>query len=297
MDILSDVLKLLRLNASVFFHANFCGAWKMSSAISRKATFHIVERGNCWLHLDDDQEPITLRGGDLIFFPRDIRHMVSDSAQKQDLTEPGTVSTSDEDGATTRLVCGYFEFESPLVNPILNALPDLVHIKNEDPENAIWLESLMNQICRETEQNTMGSKAVIDKLCDVLFVQIVRCWVNKKASDTGFLAALADPKVSLALEHIHDEPSTVWTLDSLAEKSGMSRSAFAKRFQAIMGTTPMYYLAHWRMQNAYDLLTTTNKSIAQIAEDFTYQSEASFSKAFKQHMNIGPGAARRAKSN
>ncbi|MBL4638345.1 MAG: AraC family transcriptional regulator [Proteobacteria bacterium] len=296
MDVLSDVLKLLRLNASVYFDADFCSAWTISTPDHNKASFHIIERGTCWLHVGEEQEPITLRSGDLLFFPRNIRHMISDSNQKQTLAEPGVVA-GDKEGPTTRVVCGYFEFESNLINPILNALPEVVHIKNDDPDNAIWLESLLSQICRETEMNALGSKAVIDKLSDVLFVQIIRCWINKKTSDKGFLAALADPKISSALQYIHQEPSGMWTVESLAQKAQMSRSAFAKRFNSVMGSSPMHYLAHWRMQKAYELLSTTNKSVAQIAEQFNYQSEASFSKAFKQHMNIGPGAIRRAKNN
>jgi len=294
MDVLSDVLKLLRLHASVYFNADFCGGWTISSPEHNKASYHIIERGTCWLHFGEDQQPLTLRGGDLVFFPRDIRHMMSNSSEKQPLAPPGVVAP-DTEGPTTRMVCGYFEFESNLVNPILNALPDVVHIQNDDPDNAIWLEALLSQICRETEMNALGSKAVIDKLSDVLFVQIIRCWINKKASEQGLLAALADPQISAALQHIHQSPNTVWTVESLAQQVGMSRSAFAKRFQTVMGATPMHYLAHWRMQKAHELLTTSNQSVAQIAEQFNYQSEASFSKAFKQHMDIGPGAVRRAK--
>jgi len=294
MDVLSDVLKLLRLHASVYLNADFCGGWTISSPEENIASYHIIERGTCWLHLGEDKEPLTLRGGDLVFFPRNTRHMMSDSNKQQPLVEPGIVA-ADTEGPTTRIVCGYFKFESSLVNPILDALPDVVHIKHDDPDNAIWLEALLSQICRETEAGSLGAKAVIDKLSDVLFVQIIRCWINKKESETGFLAALADPKITLALQKVHEAPSERWTVESLAKQVQMSRSAFAKRFNTVMGNTPMHYLAHWRMQKAYELLSKTNKSVAQIAEQFNYQSEASFSKAFKQHMAIGPGAVRRAK--
>lgn len=297
MDVLSDVLKLLHLKASVYFHANFCGTWSINPPKSNKAAFHIIERGTCWLHMPTEQEPITLRSGDLVFFPRDIQHVIRNTVEPPPKSlDLGIISDPEAIGPTTKVICGYFEFESNLVNPILNALPDVIHIKSEDPDNAIWLDSLIRFIYRETESYSMGSSAVIDKLCDVLFVQIIRSWINKKDTVQGFLAALADPQLYRALEQFHSLPSDGWTVDRLAEKAGMSRSAFAKRFQSIMGITPMYYVAHWRMQRAYEILTTTNKSIAQIAEDFSYQSEASFRKAFKQHIGTPPGRIRKLNS-
>jgi len=293
MDVLSDIVSLLRLKASVYFHANFCGAWSVSPPHSNKASFHIIERGTCWLHMPSRQDSVTLRSGDLIFFPRDVKHAITDTQELPSSLENGITSDPDATGPTTKIICGYFEFESNLVNPILNALPDVVHIKSDDPDNALWLDSLMRFIYRETESETLGSTAVVDKLCDVLFVQIIRSWINKSETDKGFLAALADPQLYTAIEEFHSNPNVYWSVELLAEKSGMSRSAFAKRFQLIMGITPMYYVAHWRMQRAYELLTTTNKSIAQIAEEFTYQSEASFRKAFKQHIGSPPGAIRK----
>lgn len=301
MDVLSDVLNLLHLKASVYFHANFCGSWSISSPHYNKAAFHIIERGICWLHMPTKQEPVALHSGDLIFFPKEghndgtIHHIISESREPPHYREIGIISDAESTGATTKIICGYFEFESNLANPILNSLPDVVHIKSGDPDNAVWLDSLIGSIYRETESNSLGSTAVIDKLCDVLFVQIIRSWINKKETGNGFLAALSDPQLYQALAHFHASPNTHWSVERLAEKSAMSRSAFAKRFQLIMGITPMYYVAHWRMQRAYELLITTNKSIAQIAEQFTYQSEASFRKAFKQHIGTPPGAVRKMK--
>ncbi|PHS69271.1 MAG: hypothetical protein COB23_06525 [Methylophaga sp.] len=296
MDVLSAILKLLRLKASVYFHANFCGAWSLHPPESNKATFHIIQRGTCWLHMADDSDPVTLRSGDLIFFPRATKHIITDTSESPPKSlELGIISDPDSVGPTTKIICGHFEFESNLVNPILTALPDVIHIRSDDPENAVWLDSLIGFIYRETESDSLGSTAVVDKLCDVLFVQIIRSWINKKETDQGFLAALADPQLYQALQQFHSSPHAAWSVELLAAKAGMSRSAFAKRFQSIMGITPMYYVAHWRMQRAHEMLVTSNKSIAQIAEYFTYQSEASFRKAFKQHMGIPPGAVRKSK--
>ncbi len=294
MDVLSDVLQLLRLKAHVYFYANFCGAWSISSPNSNQAKFHIVERGTCWLHMADGGEPITLRSGDLVFFATNARHIITESPVKPDYElAAGIIFDKDNSGPTTRIICGNFDFESNLMNPILSTLPDVVHIQSNDPTNTIQLESLMRFIYLETESDTLGATAVVDKLCDVLFVQIIRSWLNKNQSQQGFLAALADPQLHQALKQFHAKPGEIWTVGSLARQAGMSRSAFAKRFQTIMAKTPMDYVAHWRMQCAYELLITTNKSMAQLAEMFSYQSEASFRKAFKHHIGLTPGVVKK----
>ncbi len=293
MDVLSNILKLLRLKASVYFQADFCGSWSISSKETNEAHFHIVERGTCWLHLPNEPQAITLRSGDLVFFPRDAKHFVTESNKYPLYLEPGILFGSDLSEPTTKIICGVFEFESNVVNPILNALPEVVHIKNADPDNAVWLDSLIQFICRESQSDSLGSTAVVDKLCDVLFVQIIRSWISKNDTKQGFIAALADPSLYRALDAFHASPYITWSVELLAEKAGMSRSAFSNRFQTIMVVTPMYYVTHWRMQCAHDMLITGNKSIAKIAEQMTYQSEASFRKAFKQHIGNPPGAVRK----
>jgi len=293
MDVLSDVLRLLRLRASVFFHSSFCGVWAVDTSGSNRATFHLVARGACWLHLPTQEEPIALRSGDLIVFPRDAQHVIHDNPEPPPTVPSSGVFQSGSDGASTSLVCGYFEFDSPQVNPILDALPDVVHIKSENAANAAWLDTLIRFISTETESDLPGSDAVVDKLSDVLFIQVVRTHMREGNAEQGFLATLADPSINRTLRAVHQNPGSRWSVETMAERAGMSRSAFAKRFQQLMDMTPMFYVAHWRMQRAYDLLASSNQSVAAIAESFGYQSEASFSKAFKQHIGVGPGSIRR----
>ncbi len=295
VDVLSEVLQLLRLKAHVYFYADFCGSWSISSPNSNQAKFHIVERGTCWLHMANSKQAITLRSGDLVFFANNARHIISESPLKpDDDLEAGIIVGEENAGPTTRIICGNFDFDSNLMNPILSTLPEVIHIKSNEPTNAIQLESLMRFIYLETESDTLGSTAVVDKLCDILFVQIIRSWLNKNKHQQGFLAALADPQSHQALKQFHAKPGETWTVELLAQQAGMSRSAFAKRFHTIMAKPPMEYVAHWRMQCAYELLITSNKSMAQLAEMFSYQSEASFRKAFKQHIGLTPGAVKKA---
>lgn len=293
MDVLSDVLRLLRLRASVFFHASFCGAWSVDSSGENKATFHLIARGACWLHMPSVKVPIPLRGGDLVVFPRDAVHVISASPELAELPPHSGVIASGGEGPSTSLVCGYFEFDTSLANPILSALPDVVHIRGEEAGNAGWIDLLMRFIAAETENAAPGSDVLVDRLADVLFIQVVRTAMRDQATSTGLLATLADRKISRAMQSLHEAPEAIWTVEKLAETAGMSRAAFAKRFQELMGMAPMTYVTHWRMQRAYELLRQGEKSVAMIAEQSGYQAEAAFRKAFKQYMGFGPGAVRR----
>lgn len=292
MDVLSDLLRLLRLRASVFFHASVCGAWSVDSSGENKATFHLIARGACWLHLPE-RDPLPLRGGDLVVFPRDAVHVISSSPERAELPPHSGLVSAGGDGPSTSLVCGYFEFETPLANPILASLPDVVHIRSEETGNAGWLDLLMRFIAAETESGEAGSDVLVDRLADVLFIQVLRTYLREHPGAAGILAALSDRKIARALQSLHDRPGSGWTVEALADRAGMSRAAFAKRFQELMGMAPMAYVAHWRMQRAYEKLYLGGQSVAAIAEQSGYQSEAAFRKAFKQHMGYGPGAVRR----
>lgn len=293
MDVLSDVLRLLRLRASVFFHAGFCGNWSVDSSGSGKATFHLIARGACWLHMPERDEPLALRGGDLLVFPRDAVHVISVSAERISLPAHSGVNSGDGEGPVTSVICGYFNFDSPQANPILAALPDVLHLRGDDTANAGWLDLLMRLIAAETESGDVGTDVVVDRLSDVLFIQVIRTYVRENPDKRGLLAALADRRISRALDALHESPGTAWTVEALADIAGMSRAAFAKRFQELMAMPPMSYVTHWRMQLAYELLHTSELSVAAIAERSGYQSEAAFRKAFSQLMGVGPGAVRR----
>lgn len=294
MDALSNILRLLNLRASVYFHSSFCGSWSIDGDNDYRATFHLIARGNCWLHMPDLDRTIVLRGGDLIVFPRDTRHSISSSQSPEEASmAPSPPLQPETDEPATSLICGYFDFGSPQANPILDAMPDLIHIKNEDPARTSMLDTVLRFITTETESAQPGADVIVDKLSEVLFIHVIRAYMQQTGIKTGLLAALSDSKLGNAIRLIHEDPAYHWSVSNLAEKAGMSRSAFANHFQAVAGITPMQYVTNWRMQTAFEQLRTTKDSVALIAEHSGYQTEASFRKAFKKQIGIGPGAVRR----
>lgn len=293
MDVISDILRLLNLRSSVYFHSSFCGSWAIDGKNAYQATFHLIARGNCWLHLTEPGRSIALTGGDLVVFPRDIAHTISGSQQPPVKVDNPPIPAGLDETPTTSLICGYFDFDSPQANPLLDAMPDVVHIKNEDPGRTSAMNTLLNFITTETEAAAPGSEAVVDKLTEILFIHVIRAYMLQTKTEKGFLAALADKPLSRVVTAIHKAPGDKWSVEKLAEHAGMSRSVFAKHFQQVTDMTPMQYVTRWRMQVAYESLRNSKTSVAVIAEQSGYQTEASFRKAFKETTGAGPGAVRR----
>ena len=295
MDVLSDILKTLHLRAEVFLHACFRGDWAVDTSGEHRATFHIVARGGCWLHMPSEEEPIALSGGDLIVFPHDAPHTLSNSEHMPASDFPrNQLPPADTPGAATTLICGYFEFDTHSWNPLIGALPDAMVIRNEDSANVPLMDTLGRFLHYEVETTQPGSSLLVNKLSEILFIHVIRSHMLRSKED-GFISALGDKSIGKALSKIHSEPATHWSVESLANVAGMSRSAFAERFTRLVEITPMQYLTHWRMTQANELFLTTEQSVAQVAEQCGYQSEAAFAKAFKKQFGYGPGMARKQK--
>lgn len=294
MDILGDYLKNVNLSAHVFLHADFCGSWAVDTSGEKKATFHMIARGAAWLHLPDSDTPIALRSGDVVVFPNDAAHTISNSEKaptpEQVRNQP---ATPDAKGPVTSLICGYFLFERHHWNPLLNALPEVMVMKSEDTANTALMDDIIRNIIYETQTEGAGSDVVIDKLSEVLFIHVIRTHMQQRGTDSGFIAALTDNQISLALATFHAMPGKHWSVENLANTAGMSRSAFADRFHKLVDMTPMAYVSCWRMQIAHRLLAENRKSVSQVAEQSGYQSEAAFAKAFKKHFGYGPGKVRK----
>ncbi len=245
-------------------------------------------------------DPLFLTAGDIVVFPYGQPHCIAENLQNRMI--PGRqvveavlnqkpIFTGDVLSAT--LICGHFEFDRDFDHPFVKALPQMIHISNLNRSDIGLMEAATNVIIRETGSQSAGAEVVVDRLAEILFVQILRTYILRKSNETTFWAALQDEQISKSLKLIHTKPQENWTLESLAGLVGMSRSAFTVRFRELVGETPMRYITRWRMHRAKELLRIHRLPLIEIAEQVGYLSEAAFSRAFKRQFNQNPGAMRK----
>jgi AraC-like DNA-binding protein len=306
MDVLSDILRPLHLRGGVYFRCEFSAPWGMEMKPTARAEFHVVVRGNCWLRIAGHKDPIPLGSGDLVVLPKGNPHCLIDSpdsparpaeeiAEGQNLDNYGPI-TYGGTGLPATVLCGYFEFDRSRPHPIVVALPELVHIRSTDSDDIAWLQAAVNFMIHETRAAKPGAELVVNRLVEVLFVQVIRAYLQQAHTPPKIWTAIADRQIGAALQAMHQTPQDAWTLETLARKVALSRSAFAARFSALVGETPLRYLTSLRMQKAQELLQGGRLSMAAIAGEAGYQSEPAFSKAFKKVVGKAPGSYRRSAS-
>jgi AraC-like DNA-binding protein len=161
----------------------------------------------------------------------------------------------------------------------------------------IWLEASVRYALAEARSPRPGGAGVLAKLAEVLFIEVLRLYMNEKSDGrTGWLAGLSDRVVGPALNALHSRPAHCWTLEELAHSAGTSRSVLAERFQQLVGTSPIQYLTQWRMLLAANLLCRSNAPLARIAVDVGYQTDTAFSRAFRREFGLPPAAWRRSRT-
>ncbi|HTT37204.1 MAG TPA: AraC family transcriptional regulator [Burkholderiales bacterium] len=288
-DLLSDVLRSLKLRVSLFKHGTYRGAWALDSKGITRATLHFIGRGQVWVHRKGVREPLVLRGGDLVMFPRADWHQLSGTPKRL----PGMRLGSDGEGAPSTVLCAMVELEPGTVNPVMSTLPPVLIVSSEDSATSAQLHGIARVMLAEYDAGGPGRQGILDRLAEVLFVLVLRQHMRQAQALTGFLAALRDERIARSLAALHREPGAPWRVEALAREAGMSRTVFAERFAQLLGQTPIQYLTAWRMQLAEDLLREDRRSVAQVADRLGYQTEAAFRRAFKRVRSVSPGAVRR----
>ncbi len=304
MDVLTDVLQTLRVQGACYGRVQAGAPWGVSARGNDDAKFHVVLSGSCWLLVEGESEPRLLQAGDIVALPHGHPHSLHDapSTPAQPLEQlvlcrperRGLALELGGSGARTELVSGRIRFEARAHNPLLAVLPAVMVLPGEAGRAVQWLEPTLQFIAWEVASGKPGAHTIVSRLADILFIQIVRGYLAGLPEDaTGWLGALKDQQMGSALALIHQNPERDWTVLALAEEVAMSRSAFAARFTKLVGEPPLHYLTRWRMQKAAGLLREGRASLAEIAEQVGYDSEAAFSKAFKRAIGSAPGAYRR----
>lgn len=288
-DLLSRILDLYQLRASVFATPSTCGSWQIDMPESPHVEFHLVATGRCFLHHGSEgAAPIELQAGDVVVFPRSRRHVVSHAAAVE---EPGTKLFESGTGLRTELVCGTFILDGAHANPLIVSLADIVIVSGASAREELKAIALL--LASEAHLPRAARQSVLNRLSEVLFVYVLRHEIDRGAIRKGLLGAFLDPALRRVLTAVHESPGSRWTVASLANVARLSRTAFLDRFQSAVGIPPMQFLTDWRMRLAHLRLRDGSRSVAAVSSELGYATEASFRRAFKRVLGVGPGAVRR----
>jgi AraC family transcriptional regulator, activator of mtrCDE len=278
-DVLTAVIAAYGVRAMLTDDSKYCGEWREAEPTCHQAYLHLIDQGSCLMSGPFTKEPVLLEAGDFIVLPHGAAHELTSC--------PG----AKRDDYTTML-CGNVEFVHGARNPLLKALPQLILVRAADGGERF--RHLGQLLCAEIRGGGFGGRAVVDKLADALFVMAVRHYINNERTPKGLVAALLDGRISKSLAAIHAQPGLDWTVASMADVAGMSRTAFALRFGELLGQSPIHYLTEWRMTEAEKLLQDPRQSVRGVAERLGYQTEAAFRRSFKRVLGYGPGQVRKA---
>jgi AraC family transcriptional regulator, activator of mtrCDE len=298
-DALSDVLRLIRLKSCVYFVRDFHAPWGMEMDSGPVAQFHAVVRGDCVVETGGQSYSVT--AGDIILFPRGSSHVLADRAGHAAIPGPQAMASFGSDrplfaegDSPTQLVCGHFEHRDDIPHPLLTQLPEIILVHAFDALSPGTVDSVLPLLVREMQHGGPGAATAVERLAEVLLIQILRAHLTRERAPRGFLSGLTDPRLARAIGRVHREAESRLTLDSLAHTAGMSRSAFAAHFKGRIGLSPIEYLTKWRMYRAGELLRGQRLPLDRVAEKVGYDSAISFIRAFKREFKVSPGQYRRA---
>jgi AraC-like DNA-binding protein len=315
LDALSDVLRIVRLTGAVFMDAEFTAPWCIGEPAGvdvciehlpdaqHVVIYHLLTEGKLEVAVPGSA-PVPAQAGDLVIIPSGEAHALG-----SDLSRPRAdgarlvVQRGPDDvpqvrygggGEVTRMVCGYLACDSSLFDTVLAALPRVMVVDMREGPGAQWLTSSIRFSISEAAGQRAGAGTVLAKLSELMFVEAIRRHIESlPPGESGWLAGLRDRFVGKTLALIHSKPAHPWTVDELAGAVGLSRSALADRFTALVGQPPMQYLTRWRLQLAANLLRSGARNVASVAADVGYDSEAAFNRAFKRELGVTPAAWRR----
>jgi AraC-like DNA-binding protein len=294
MDPLSEVLALLRPQSLSSGGFMVPGDIAISFPKHQCIKCYAMLAGQCWLVVEGVPEPVLLHAGDCFLLPRGLPFRLATDLSLEPihyrLAWPRLSKTNDvpEVSEGTRYIAGgFFGFTGGHAEMLLHSLPPIVHIRRESDKAAMrWSLERMREELRDPQP---GGSLIAQQLAYMMLIQALRLHLADAASaGPGWLSALADKHISIAIASMHNDPGYTWTLQSLAERVGMSRSVFALRFREVVGATPMEYLARWRMLLAADRLKNSSDGLSAIAQSLGYDSESAFGKAFRRVMGCSP---------
>lgn len=315
MDVLSEVLRIVRLEGALFFNGEFSAPWCLSEPRSTTIVpflspeaghlilYHFLTEGSAYAMLPDGQRE-ELIAGDIVIFPHGDAHLLGNGSIEKPVDAVLTFAKNLKEGLKlarfggggdiTKFVCGFMTCDPRLSEVFLAGLPKMlkVHVSNEP--SGQWLENSIRFSVGEADGSNAGVGLVLARLSEVLFVETLRRYISALPPDqTGWLAGARDPIIGQALALMHKQPEHPWTLADLARRIGLSRTRLAERFREFLGESPMAYLAQWRLKLGAEILQSTEDSVAEVAAAVGYGSAAAFNRAFTREFACPPAQFRR----
>jgi len=314
MDVLSTVLKTVKLEGALFYNAEFSAPWCVRepqscqlapyiSPIPRHVViYHLLTHGRAYAYVGQGPR-IQLAAGDIVVLPHGDSHIMGngpdvpprDAGQMipEVLAQGLKPARAGGGGEITRFVCGYLACDQQLCKAFLAGLPPIFKVSIGGDGSGKWLGDSILYAVEQAAASRTGSGIVVAKLSEALFVETLRRYVDHLPPEqTGWLAGARDPEVGSALALVHRQPGDPWTIAALARQVGVSRSVLAERFRHFLGVPPMAYLTRWRLQLGAQMLASTSHSVAQIAAEVGYESEPAFNRAFKREFGSPPARFR-----
>jgi AraC-like DNA-binding protein len=295
MDILTHVLDRVRLNGTLLFHYELGCPWSLALPRFPDAVFHYLSRGSAIVALEDGRT-LPMADGDFVLIARGEPHVLCSGLGVKpfpllDLDRlPAHLGVIHHGGGQepfSTMICGYFSLSRRSPSSVLALLPPVLHLPPSADEE--WLETILQRMVGESAVQRPGQLAVLSRMTEVLFVEVVRSWIKSLGpGEGGWLGAIADPHIGKALQLIHEGPDRPWTVNELGRHAGLGRSAFSARFTRLVGQPMHRYLVARRMDEAAFMLESSDDAIARIATRVGYERTTAFSKVFKQHYGFSP---------
>lgn len=300
MDALSDVLNSVKLKGVVYQKVRCSKAsWGVEAPQDSYSQFWQLLKGTCYLRVPGEKI-IKMDEGDFVFIPHGSTHRISGKPEntcvpasqytKALLSGKPLFQGKEEE---TLLIGGHFEFTSSVQHPFIKSLPKVIQISNTSTQVGIWLQRASSFMNEEVGCEMIGSKIILGRLAEVVFILIIRAYLEQTDIKKGFLMALKDNRISNSLKYMHESPEKNWTLNQLAITAGMSRSLYCKEFKRLVGETPLSYLTNWRILKSKEILSESKENIIEVAGKVGYQSEAAFNRIFKSKVGETPASYRR----
>lgn len=299
---LDDVLDLLRVRGAVMANLRGSGTWGLRLPRTSRATLHAVTAGTCWVRVAGE-EPRELLAGDLVLLPTGAAHIIASdpaaatrswgSVAKEQSQNPAHECVVGGGGRSTHAICAGFAYDHDVAQPLLSLLPPMLLLSAHTVTDENPVQATLRALRHELNTRSAGSDTVINRLIDVLFIQVIRAWSrDERGAGTSWLHALRDPLVARALAVMHGRPAMPWTIDALAREVSVSRATLTRRFTKLVGEPPLAYLTRWRMDLAARQLRETGNAVSSIAHGVGYTSEFAFSRAFTRLRGVAPGRYR-----